>query len=410
MQNCSLVILLVVAGLLCCQGNNVTSTDRNGKVFSLFSIVQFPNAQCTTSSTSFTLGTCYSSTECSSNGGTAYGSCAAGFGVCCVFSTSTCGTTISKNCTYITNPGFPSGYTTTGTCTFTVSKMSSEICQLRLDFATLELVVSTASTTAGQCGSTSGGTTISDALTVAGQTGRNPPVICGTSTGHHMYVDTGTGSGDTVSIPFALTATTGASRKWNIKVSQIECTAAWREIFLAFRLPSLETSCPGCTQCFTGATGNVQSYGFGTPQFLYSQQYSACFRQELGYCSIQFKESSITSPDPFDMDNAAASGEGESTADGCTSGHIKIPGGSFMGAGDMSGGTPPGTATTNGGVSAQMCGECLCPDATSLASGVITFTSPFRLSVLTAAISQYSPTTTNAGGFSLDYTQLGCQR
>ena len=80
----------------------------------------------------------------------------------------------------------------------------------------------------------------------------------------------------------------------------------------------LETSCLGCTQCFTGANGNVQSYGFGTAQFLYSQQYSACFRQELGrlclnidilvydvhvnftgYCSIQFRESSITSPDPF---------------------------------------------------------------------------------------------------------------
>ena len=87
--------------------------------------------------------------------------------------------------------------------------------------------------------------------------------------------------------------------------------------FWALRITVLETSCLGCTQCFTGANGNVQSYGFGTAQFLYSQQYSACFRQELGklclnndilvyfhvnfagYCSIQFRESSITSPDPF---------------------------------------------------------------------------------------------------------------
>jgi len=376
----------------------MTNNIRDGKVFSLFSIVQFPNDQCTTTSTEFTLGTCYSQAECSSNGGTAYGNCAAGFGVCCVVVTSTCGTTINKNCTYITNPNFPSSYTTTGTCTFTVSKMSSDICQLRLDFATLEIVVSTASGTAGKCGSTSGGTTISDALTVAGQTGRNPPVICGKSTGHHMYVETGTSSTDTVSIPFALTATTGASRKWNIKVSQIACDAAWR--------------CDeGCTQCFTGANGNVQSYGFGTAQFLYSQQYSACFRQELGYCSIQFRESSITSPDPFDLDNAIAADEGESTADSCLSGHIKIPGGSLMGAGDMSGGAPPGTATLNGGVSAQYCGECLCPDATSTAPGVITTsTAPFRLNVLTTAIAQYTnqaPTHT-AAGFSLDYTLVGC--
>ena len=89
-------------------------------------------------------------------------------------------------------------------------------------------------------------------------------------------------------------------------------------IFPFLSITVLETSCLGCTQCFTGANGNVQSYGFGTAQFLYSQQYSACFRQELGrlclnidilvydvhinftgYCSIQFRESSITSPDPF---------------------------------------------------------------------------------------------------------------
>ena len=72
------------------------------------------------------------------------------------------------------------------------------------------------------------------------------------------------------------------------------------------------------------------------------------------------------------LDNAAPdAGDGESTPDKCLSGHIKIPGGSMMGAGDMSGAQPPGTAVLTGGVSAQYCGDCLCPDGTK-SPGVIT--------------------------------------
>ena len=39
--------------------------------------------------------------ECIDRKGSASGSCAAGFGVCCVFLTSSCGSTVSENCTYI---------------------------------------------------------------------------------------------------------------------------------------------------------------------------------------------------------------------------------------------------------------------------------------------------------------------
>ena len=101
--------------------------------FSLFSIVQFPNDECTSSSSSTTLGTCLTSSECANNGGSADGSCASGFGVCCVISTSTCGTSVSTNITYIRNPSYPSSVTltSTGTCSFTVKKVSDDVCQLR---------------------------------------------------------------------------------------------------------------------------------------------------------------------------------------------------------------------------------------------------------------------------------------
>ena len=55
------------------------------EAFSLFSIVQFPNQQCTASSSSTTYGTCYTSSECTSKGGSSDGNCAAGFGVCCKY-------------------------------------------------------------------------------------------------------------------------------------------------------------------------------------------------------------------------------------------------------------------------------------------------------------------------------------
>ena len=104
--------------------------------FSLFSVVQFPNDECTSSSSTTTLGTCLASSECANRAGAAAGSCAAGFGVCCVVSVSTCGDTVSSNITYIRNPGYPGTYTPTssGSCSFTVYKASDDICQLRKGF------------------------------------------------------------------------------------------------------------------------------------------------------------------------------------------------------------------------------------------------------------------------------------
>ena len=150
------------------------------EAFSLFSIVQFPNQQCTGSSSTSTFGTCYTSSECTAKGGSADGNCAAGFGVCCVISTTTCGTAISTNTTYIRNPGYPSSYTVSSasTCTYTINKVAGDICQLRLDFQTFSGFAT--STTAGSC---------YDTLAVAGQTGVDPPSICGTNTGYHSQLE-----------------------------------------------------------------------------------------------------------------------------------------------------------------------------------------------------------------------------
>merc|ERR1719245_758076 len=123
MRRGSLAVLGVFLYLSISGHSNNNSTlntlSRNKRQLSLFSIVQFPNEECTGSSSTTTYGTCFTSSECSTKGGSSDGTCAVGFGVCCVIYTSTCSSTISTNTTYIRNPNYPSSYTpsTTGTCT-----------------------------------------------------------------------------------------------------------------------------------------------------------------------------------------------------------------------------------------------------------------------------------------------------
>lgn len=109
--------------------------------------------------------------------------------VCCIYKTNECGTTISKNISYIQNPDFPSTYTTTGTCSYKITKTDASVCQVRLDFDTLVLGGNDETGSyAGCCGSTCGspaGSDATDSLTVEGKSGKNPPSICHTNTGYH---------------------------------------------------------------------------------------------------------------------------------------------------------------------------------------------------------------------------------
>ena len=94
-------------------------------------------------------------------------------------------------------------------------------------------------------------------------------------------------------------------------------------------LTSLFRAPTDCTQYFTGVAGNVQSYSYG--QMLSSQYYMNCIRTEAGYCAIQWKQSSTTSPDPFGIlgttpaTTVAAAGHSSPTPTLCTNGFIFIP-------------------------------------------------------------------------------------
>jgi len=226
----------------------------------------------------------------------------------------------------------------------------------------------------------------SDTFTAAGQTGKNPPAICGTNTGYHMYVEFGTAATDSITLTNTwLAAGLTTPKQYNILARQIPCSAK-------YRAPR------DCVQYFTGVTGNVQSYNFQGNTMLHSQTYNNCIRTEKGYCKIQWKESSSTAPDPFQV------GAG-TTIDGtaCTE-FINIPNLSPDGVLPIP--VPAGEVQYQN----ENCGSGFgIPNTVSAPTAVpITLTSaqqPFLLGVYTATTDTSARTST---GFNLDYTQMPC--
>eukprot|EP00091_Calanus_sinicus_P020785 TRINITY_DN5889_c0_g1_i1.p1 TRINITY_DN5889_c0_g1~~TRINITY_DN5889_c0_g1_i1.p1 ORF type:complete len:138 (-),score=16.19 TRINITY_DN5889_c0_g1_i1:947-1360(-) len=125
----SLVEVAMMVTMLCVAANLQETTDRVKKQLSVFTVVKFPNTACT-SATNGRNGTCYTASECSAKGGSTSGSCASSFGVCCVFEKSCGAGRIAENCTYFTSSALNTG----SSCSLTICKCSSDVCQLRLDF------------------------------------------------------------------------------------------------------------------------------------------------------------------------------------------------------------------------------------------------------------------------------------
>jgi hypothetical protein len=273
-------------------------------------------------------------------------------------------------------PRYPSTYTpsTTGSCAYTVNKVQDDICQLRLDFQTFSGLAT--STTVGMC---------TDYVTVAGQTGKNPPAICGTNTGYHMYAEFGTTSTDTATVTFTWGSTTTA-KSYNILLRQISCTSTWKAPV-------------DCTQYFTGISGNVKSYNFAGGQLLNSQYYTNCIRTEKGYCGIQWKESSTTSPDPFQMTKSPISNAASGIPTACAASFIYIPNLSPDGI------NPLPVPDSKQEYYSHLCGGALGIDAKAVPMALITRQQPFILGVFTDTTTALTAPTT---GFNLDYTQVGC--
>ncbi|XP_063852275.1 uncharacterized protein LOC135095399 [Scylla paramamosain] len=244
----------------------------------MFHIVTFDNGPCHAKTGEH--GTCFSQKECDGLGGSASGTCANGFGVCCVL-TVTCGKTISVNNTYFVNENHPGTITYTGadydslghlqstanlygtpsTCYVTLEPPYGT-CQILLEFVDFEL----SGPTQGDC--------TNDTFVVHGANpGCDIPTLCGNNAGQHMYVDVDNSQG-----PFKLAVLLSSlhvPRRWKIKVSFIEATNPCKA-------PAR------CLQYYKETSGSISSFNYhGTPgMMLNNQKYTICFAYVPGYCDI----------------------------------------------------------------------------------------------------------------------------
>merc|ERR1711892_896663 len=360
-----LYLCLSITIFSCHSLSNISSSSktRSGKVFNILQITSFPNTECT--STSGECGTCLTASECSGQGGIVSGTCAQGFGSCCLLYVDTCGGTIAKN----------------RTCTWTFEKCATNVCQIRLDY-------DEHSTAAPD----SSGTCTNDKVSGDPVTGPNTPDHCGENAGQHIYLDAGAYTTDSAKLSKVLTGT--SARTWKIKVSMIECG-------------SLSLPPTGCLQYHTGITGTVRSFNFLAPtgayEHLKSQFYQACVRREKRFCKIGWTQSSDT--DSFKISRntgltTAIASYGSRVESGCAADAILIPQGSNGGS-NYCGVNP---AVTPFPSVDRFCGGTLnCWDNSLTPAEIVSEIVPFRLGV---RLNPTEPGTSNNRGFCLNYRQI----
>jgi len=244
-------------------GKELMAGDRQEKFLSVFQIVQFNNEACP--ATSGDTGVCFTEAECSGRGGVASGTCASSFGVCCVFTLSTCGDTVTNNNTYITSPGYPS-MAPAGMCMFNLNKCDNNICQMRLEF---EDVV-TADPAMGDCNND----TIIVSQVDAASALVVPSPLCGTLSGQHMIIDVKDQTPG-AKITFNIVSANAAT-KWRAKVVQISCDD--RDLLAP----------PGCLTYHTEPSGTLESYNYngGNGELINNQKYSHCIKHQDGFCDV----------------------------------------------------------------------------------------------------------------------------
>jgi len=276
----------VTACLLLLASTAMAAPNKEAKAFSLFSVVTFPNDECTTVMDPTMRGLCITAEECTDQGGTASGNCASGFGVCC-FTTVTEQGTITNNVTYIQNEGFPTAVLGGTPAPNAIQRAfavqgGANICQVRFDFEAAT-VFTPPTTATGLCEG--------DTITVT-QTSRTTGgfvSLCGTLSGQHIYVENdGANPATTLNID---TAGITLARTWKVLVRTIECDSP-------AKAPG------GCLQYLTGMSGNFQSFNYGstTSGMIDNLLYNVCIRKEPGMCSFsvrQARSGAAATPDAF---------------------------------------------------------------------------------------------------------------
>jgi len=252
---------------------------RDSKL-SIFQVVKFANVQCTGSSKN---GTCFTKAECDNIDGTSSGTCADGFGVCCI-KTITAGQSSSVNNTYISMGSDQSS----GSVTYTICPCSDDICRIKFDFLDFTLAGPNSGvgtfTDVGSNGLAvqnlqEVGRCVTDQFQIVSPSGRSSPLICGENDNQHMIIDSC--SDECLTVRVGLGATTTATRDLDIRVMQYRCGEE-------------SGGPPGCLQYFENTSGKIRSFNFpdttaGTAItynyaiHLVNQHYKACIRRANSY-------------------------------------------------------------------------------------------------------------------------------
>jgi len=264
--------------LLAIFATSVYAERRAGKSIGIFNIVKFDNDVCDTGNQMN--GTCYTAEECTDRNGVASGSCAEGYGVCCVI-TLTCGATTRENCTYLSQEMTNTPDTdsdSSQSCTYNICPVTDSVRRIRLEMEQFDIEGPFSPDLTGNAAASFGtgnsiGQCLGDSFLAASGVGSSP-VICGTNTGQHMVLDTD-GSMCVTAI-FNFRSGGNEQRSYRIHVLQ----------FGEFN----DMGGPmGCLQYYTGEMGTVNSFnwnGIATSVHLANHNYNVCVRRRVDACRI----------------------------------------------------------------------------------------------------------------------------
>jgi len=433
------VVLLVMFAITLVYALPEKQRER-ARAIGIFNVVKFPNDACIADSPTMN-GTCYTSEECSSRDGVASGSCAEGYGVCCIISIS-CKGSSSENCTYLsqtasTTPSTDPGSTTS--CSYEICPIDSNINRIRFDLTTFQIagpyMVTAADdldgtpTVAPQAETSAVGACLDDTFIVSGTS--SSPTICGLNTGQHLIVDT---DGSTcVNGDFSFGGGT-TSRSYSIKVTQYSR-------FNEMGGPS------GCLQFYTGETGTVESFNWqGTAgaratnpgTHLQNQNYKVCVRQMETRCilcwhpTVAGDANAIRGSFGLSVSPQAAAGKSGGGITNCVTDYVIIPGAidGFTAATLPAAGTAPngGNVAIDVATGVRYCGRFFNEHDQADSETACTRSTPFTLGVVTddnealanvgqgkADVNELAEGAAAMGtiafgtmGFSLDFAQRSC--
>jgi len=380
---------------------------RDKKAFSLFSVVTFPNAECTTDTTPAMTGICVTAEECSNDGDViaqAQGNCASGFGVCCMRRVEgNPNAAITSGLTYVQSPQFPQAVTAlnpgAGQAVAAVNRAFNimggpNVCQIRFDFVTTQV---NAPDNNGDC--TTDEISVRTPRQTAAQLGIG--ALCGTLTNQHLIVDVERGNNAMAATLDINTDNTAAPRMWKILVKCVECD-------------SVNMAPAGCRQYFTDASGRFTSFNGAREvagnahNMIRNVDYAICFRQVPGFCGVrltQTRNSPGDAPDSFELQSAANTAAGTTTATvggtggaaaagTCTTHFIRVPDAAL---------TNNAATGITPALSRRVCGSVLNAEGGATASGPVD-NCGYRISV-------FADGATNNGaneGFDLMYAQIPC--